>query len=137
MSGSVTDRPALRDAREFARSGNTLIVWKLDRLARAVKQLIEAIENLRIRCIGFRSLTEALDTRTAQGRPVFPDIPQMLGPLGVILCPPRRGGKTNSIGYSECDVAATADDLRADPDQLLAQAGQRPRRRRLASPASA
>jgi DNA invertase Pin-like site-specific DNA recombinase len=61
----------LRDALEFARSGDTLIVWKLDRLARSMKQLIETIENLRVRGIGFRSLTEALDTTTAQGRLVF------------------------------------------------------------------
>ena len=71
MSGAVTDRPALHDALEFARSGNTLIVWKLDRLARSMKQLIETVEDLRVRSIGFRSLTEALDTTTAQGRLVF------------------------------------------------------------------
>src|SRR5271169_2116909 len=71
MSGAVTDRPALHDALEFARSGDTLIVWKLDRLARSMKQLIETVENLRLRGIGFRSLTEALDTTTAQGRLVF------------------------------------------------------------------
>ena len=71
MSGAVTERPALHDALEFARSGDTLIVWKLDRLARSIKQLIETVENLRIRGIGFRSLTEALDTTTAQGRLVF------------------------------------------------------------------
>jgi DNA invertase Pin-like site-specific DNA recombinase len=41
MSGAVTDRPALQDALEFARSGDTLIVWQLDRLARPMKQLIE------------------------------------------------------------------------------------------------
>jgi hypothetical protein len=55
LSGAVTDRPALRDALEFARSGDTLIVWKLDRLARSMKQLIETIEKLRLRNIGFRS----------------------------------------------------------------------------------
>ena len=71
MSGAVTDRPALHDALEFARSGDTLIVWKLDRLARSMKQLIETVETLRLRGIGFRSLTEALDTTTAQGRLVF------------------------------------------------------------------
>jgi len=71
MSGAVADRPALHDALEFTRSGDTLIVWKLDRLARSIKQLIETIENLRVRGIGFRSLTEALDTTTAQGRLVF------------------------------------------------------------------
>jgi DNA invertase Pin-like site-specific DNA recombinase len=48
MSGAVADRPALHDALEFARSGDTLIVWKLDRLARSMKQLIETIENLRV-----------------------------------------------------------------------------------------
>src|SRR5208282_738426 len=66
MSGAVTDRRALHDALEFARSGDTLIVWKLDRLARSMKQLIETVETLRLRGIGFRSLTEALDTTTAQ-----------------------------------------------------------------------
>src|SRR5271155_3553020 len=71
MSGAVTDRPALHDALEFARSGDTLIVWKLDRLARSMKPLIETVESLRVRGIGFRSLTEALDTTTAQGRLVF------------------------------------------------------------------
>src|SRR3984893_18426989 len=71
MSGAVAERPALQDALEFARSGDALIVWKLDRLARSMKQLIETIEKLRLRGIGFRSLTEALDTTTAQGRLVF------------------------------------------------------------------
>src|ERR1700756_1754253 len=64
MSGAVADRPALHDVLEFARSGDTLIVWKLDRLARSMKQLIETIENLRVRVSGFRSLTEALEKTT-------------------------------------------------------------------------
>jgi DNA invertase Pin-like site-specific DNA recombinase len=71
LSGAVTDRPALREVLEFARSGDTLIVWKLDRSARSLKQLIETVEELRLKGIGFRSLTEALDTTTAQGRLVF------------------------------------------------------------------
>jgi DNA invertase Pin-like site-specific DNA recombinase len=61
----------LREALEFARSGDTLVVWKLDRLARSMKQLIETIESLRVKGIGFCSLTEAVDTTTAQGRAVF------------------------------------------------------------------
>jgi DNA invertase Pin-like site-specific DNA recombinase len=61
----------LHDALEYARSGDTLVVWKLDRLARSMKQLIETVEQLRVRGIGFRSLTEALDTTTAQGLLVF------------------------------------------------------------------
>jgi DNA invertase Pin-like site-specific DNA recombinase len=71
LSGAVTDRPALNDALEFARSGDTLIAWKLDRLARSMKQLIATIEKLRVKGIGFRNLTEALDTTTAQGGLVF------------------------------------------------------------------
>ena len=71
MSGAVADRPALHDALEYARSGDTLVVWKLDRLARSMKQLIETVEQLRVRGIGLRSLTEALDTTTAQGLLVF------------------------------------------------------------------
>jgi DNA invertase Pin-like site-specific DNA recombinase len=71
MSGAVTDRPALHDALEVARSGDPVIVWKLDRLARSIKQLIETTEILRIRGIGFRSLTEAIDTTTAHERLVF------------------------------------------------------------------
>jgi DNA invertase Pin-like site-specific DNA recombinase len=72
MSGAVTDRPASNDALEFVRSGDTLIVWKLDRLARSVKQLIETVETLRVRGIGFRSLirerTQAgLAARLARG----------------------------------------------------------------------
>jgi DNA invertase Pin-like site-specific DNA recombinase len=71
MSGAVADRPALHDALESARGGDTIVVWKLDRLARSMKQLIETIETLRVRGIGFRSLTEAIDTTTAQGLLVF------------------------------------------------------------------
>ena len=53
------------------REGDTLVVWKLDRLARSLKQLIETIEDLEVKGIGFRSLTEAIDTTTAGGRLVF------------------------------------------------------------------
>jgi hypothetical protein len=66
MSGAVSDRPALRETLEYACGGDTLIVWKLDRLARPMKQLIDTTENLRLRKIGFRSLTEAFDTDGAR-----------------------------------------------------------------------
>ena len=79
MSGAVTDRPALHDALEFARSGDTLIVWKLDRLARSMKQLIETVETVRLRGIGFRSLIEALDTTTAQGAAGFSHVWRVRG----------------------------------------------------------
>ena len=48
MSGAVANRPVLHEALDYARSGDTLVVWKLDRLARSMKQLIETIEKLRL-----------------------------------------------------------------------------------------
>jgi len=71
ISGVVVERPELTAALEFARDGDTLVVWKLDRLARSMKQLIETVDMLKSRSIGFRSLTESLDTTTAQGLLVF------------------------------------------------------------------
>lgn len=53
------------------RSGDTLVVWKLDRLARSMRQLIETVETLQSRGIELRSLTESIDTATAGGRLVF------------------------------------------------------------------
>lgn len=71
MSGAVADRPQLAEALKYARKGDTIVVWKLDRLARSIKQLIETADMLRTRGIGFRSLTESIDTTTAQGRLIF------------------------------------------------------------------
>ena len=68
MSGAIYDRPALKDVLEFARAGDTIVVWKLDRLARSIKQLIETVNTLRMRNIGLRSLTESIDTTAPQGR---------------------------------------------------------------------
>lgn len=70
-SGSQRDRPQLKAALEYVRSGDTLVVWKLDRLARSLKQLIETVEQLKERDIDFRSLTEAIDTATPGGRLTF------------------------------------------------------------------
>ena len=70
-SGANKARPQLRDALDFLRPGDTLVVWKLDRLARSLQQLIEVIEQLHKRGCGFKSLTEAIDTTTAGGRLIF------------------------------------------------------------------
>ena len=70
-SGAREGRPELQAAIEYLRSGDTLVVWRLDRLARSVKQLITTVETLDERQIGFRSLTEAIDTTTSGGRLVF------------------------------------------------------------------
>lgn len=70
-SGAQRDRPELKAALEYLREGDTLVVWKLDRMARSLKQLIETVEALEDRNIGFRSITEAIDTTTPGGRLVF------------------------------------------------------------------
>jgi DNA invertase Pin-like site-specific DNA recombinase len=70
-SGAHRDRPQLKEAMEYMRRGDTLAVWKLDRLARSLKQLIETVEDLEERGIGLRSLTESIDTTTSGGRLVF------------------------------------------------------------------
>ena len=70
-SGAQRNRPELSRALEWMRAGDTLVVWKLDRLARSMRQLIETVEKLEQADIGFRSLTEAIDTTTAGGRLVF------------------------------------------------------------------
>jgi DNA invertase Pin-like site-specific DNA recombinase len=70
-SGAQRDRPQLQAALDYLRPGDTLVVWKLDRLARSLKQLIETMERLAAREIGFHSLTEAIETTTAGGRLVF------------------------------------------------------------------
>lgn len=70
-SGAQRDRPQLAAALNIARKGDTLVVWKLDRLARSLRQLIETVEDLEEKGIGFRSLTENIDTTTPGGRLVF------------------------------------------------------------------
>jgi DNA invertase Pin-like site-specific DNA recombinase len=70
-SGAQRDRPELKAALDYARAGDTLVVWKLDRLARSIRQLIETVEELERRKIGLRSLTEAIDTATSGGRLIF------------------------------------------------------------------
>ncbi|MBI3439217.1 MAG: recombinase family protein [Proteobacteria bacterium] len=70
-SGAQRDRPELAKALDYIREGDTLCVWKLDRLARSLRQLLETGEALAERGIGLRSLTESIDTTTPGGRLVF------------------------------------------------------------------
>ena len=70
-SGALKNRPQLKEALSFLREGDTLVVWKLDRLARSLRQLIETVEDLHERGIGFISLTESIDTTTPGGKMIF------------------------------------------------------------------
>jgi DNA invertase Pin-like site-specific DNA recombinase len=67
-TGATTARPALKRCLEELKPGDTLIVWKLDRLGRSLRDLITMPDDLRDRGVKFRSLTEAIDTETPTGR---------------------------------------------------------------------
>lgn len=123
-SGARADRPELtRLLRDMLREGDTLVIWKLDRLARSLKQLIETAEDLKGRRIGLISLTDAIDTSSPGGMLVF----HMLGAIAEFeralirertaagLAEARRKGKTGGRPkrLTEKDVTA-AKALLAD-----------------------
>ena len=71
LSGAKADRPGLNTALEVLRKGDTLVVWKLDRLGRTVKGLVDLVSNLEKREIHFKSITDSIDTSTPAGRFFF------------------------------------------------------------------
>jgi DNA invertase Pin-like site-specific DNA recombinase len=70
-SGTRTDRPELAKALEQARQGDVLVVWRLDRLARSLRHLIDIADYLNRRGIALKSITESIDTTTPSGRFMF------------------------------------------------------------------
>ena len=78
VSGAKAERPGLAEALAYLREGDVLVVWRLDRLGRSLPHLIETIAALEARGVGFRSLTEAIDTTTSGGRLIF----HVFGALG-------------------------------------------------------
>ncbi len=70
-SGAKDDRQGLIDAIEFCRKGDSLVVWKLDRLGRSLKHLIETVNLLHEKKVGFVSLQESIDTTTSGGKLIF------------------------------------------------------------------
>jgi DNA invertase Pin-like site-specific DNA recombinase len=77
LSGATTKRPALLRCLKKLEHGDTLVVWKLDRLGRSLRDLITMLDDLKHRGVKFRSLTEAIDTETPTGRAMW----QMIGVL--------------------------------------------------------
>jgi DNA invertase Pin-like site-specific DNA recombinase len=78
VSDAKTERPGLTDALLFLREGDTLVVWKLDRLGRSMTHLLQTVADLEGQGVGFQSLTENIDTTTPTGRLVF----HIFGALG-------------------------------------------------------
>jgi DNA invertase Pin-like site-specific DNA recombinase len=71
MSGTVANRPALRKLLKALNEGDTLVVWKLDRLGRSMRNLVLLVDELRLRGIHFKSLTDSIDTSSPMGRFIF------------------------------------------------------------------
>jgi DNA invertase Pin-like site-specific DNA recombinase len=70
-SGAKTERKGLEEVLTYVRRGDTLVVWRLDRLGRSLPHLITTMTDLEQRGIGFKSLTENIDTTTSGGKLIF------------------------------------------------------------------
>lgn len=135
-SGAQRDRPELKAALDYMRDhkGDVLVVWKMDRLARSLKQLIETVEGLEARGIGFRSLTENIDTTSAGGRLVFHIFGAMAefersiirertkAGLDAARARGRRGGRPPAL--TSKDIAAARAMLK-DPDISMEEVATR------------
>ena len=98
LSGATTERPALRRCLKKIGAGETLIVWKLDRLGRSMRDLISMLDELKRRKVKFRSLTEHIDTDTPTGRAMW----QMIGLLAELersLISERTQGAPHETEY--------------------------------------
>jgi len=71
LSGAKAERPGLQQALQYARTDDTIVVWRLDRLSRSLKDLIEMVTLLESKGIGLRSLQEAIDTSSSSGKLIF------------------------------------------------------------------
>lgn len=71
LSGAKAERPGLKSALDYVRAGDAIVVWRLDRLSRSLKDLIEMVALLESRGIGLKSLQESIDTCTSSGKLIF------------------------------------------------------------------
>ena len=131
-SGATADRPGLEEALAYARTGDTLVVWKLDRLGRSLPHLLETIARLQGRGVGFRSLTEQLDTTTSGGKLVFHVFAALAeferdvirertqAGLAAARARGRRGGRPRAA-LSDARKVALAQALYDDPGHSIAE----------------
>ena len=121
-SGALAERPELTRALEYARQGDTLVVWRLDRLGRSLRDLVETVTALGQRGVGFRSLTESIDTTTPGGRLVFHVFAALAeferdlirertrAGLEAARARGRRGGRRPALSAEKLQVARTMYD---------------------------
>lgn len=118
ITGKQRERPELQNCLRMLRKGDVLVVWKLDRLARSLKDLVELITELEAKQVGFRSITEAIDTTTAGGKLVFHIFGALaefehnlirertLAGLAAARTRGRKGGRKPSMSQSDIQKAA-------------------------------
>ena len=128
-SGGKVDRPELLRLMEALRPGDTLVVWRLDRLGRSLKHLIETVEQLEAIGVGFQSVTEAIDTTTSGGKLVFHIFAALAefertlirertrAGLKAARARGRQGGRPMTLSE---DKRRMAQALRDDPQQSVA-----------------
>ena len=119
-SGARDDRPGLAKALEYLQSGDVLVVWKLDRLGRSLPHLLGIVSSLKEKRVGFRSLTESMDTTTPSGEflfQVFGALAQyeraltrerVIAGLAAAKRRGRRGGRPLAITGEKLDAILTA-----------------------------
>jgi len=132
-SGAQRDRPELRAALEYIRAGDTLVVWKLDRLARSVRQLVETAEELARQEIGLKVLTQQIDTTNPGGRLVFHVFAAVAeferelmlerthAGLAAARAANRRGGRPKALDEAQLRLARA---LLADPMITVVEVAQ-------------
>ena len=128
MSGSQKERTGLQELLAFCREGDTLVVWKLDRLGRSLQHLIETVQELQKRGIGFKSLEESIDTTTSGGKLIFHvfgalaeferDIIRDRTIAGLVSARARgrKGGRPRAMTDTKAEMALT---LRQDPSHTV------------------
>ena len=117
VSGALDSRPQLDKLREQLRPGDTVVAWRLDRLGRSIRHLIDVMSEFEEQGVGFRSLTENIDTTSPGGRLIFHVFAALAG-LEAARARGRQAGRPSSLSD---DQVSTARRLYAQKDMTVAQ----------------
>lgn len=122
-SGATVERVGLQQVLAYVRAGDTVVVWRLDRLGRSLKALIELLNGLHEREVGFVSLTEQIDTTTPGGKLIFHVFGALAeferdlirerttAGLAAARARGRKGGRPRAAAFADPKQAAMARDL--------------------------
>jgi DNA invertase Pin-like site-specific DNA recombinase len=128
VSGAQAERSGLNEVLAYCREGDTLVVWKLDRLGRSLQHLIETVQELQKHGIGFNSLQESIDTTTSGGKLIFHvfgalaeferDIirDRTMAGLESARSRGRKSGRSHVMTAAKAEIART---LRQDPKHTV------------------